>query len=178
MAQPARINQVVAAWVAQRGVAACIADSKLPGGWEATAQTELAHFFKQRIPCLVAQREVREVFPANPGQKVDFVCPTGTGVAPPFFIIELKCQSTFQDSVHLNRFAQRLQADLDKVQQAVRGSFEGAEKWVIGVCCNMDIAQATVAYNFLVNNQPYNGMNVIPVQAANDVVQVFYARFV
>ncbi|KAI0804606.1 hypothetical protein BC629DRAFT_1192837 [Irpex lacteus] len=178
MAAPVRINQVVADWVSQFGVAQCIQFSKQPGGWEKAAQSHLCQFFRPNIPCLVAQREVTGVFPAHPQQQIDFVCPTPAGTVPPFYIIELKCQSTFQDSIALNHFATRLQADIDKVQQALAASFQGGEKWVIGICCNMDISKATVAYNFTVNGQPYTNMSVIPVQRDDKIVHVFYARFV
>lgn len=146
-------------------------DSKQKGGWENSVQTALVPFFKQNISCLVAQREVTHVF--NTAESDDFVCPTHHGKQPPFFIIELKCQSTFQDTVSETRFAQRLQEGVTKVQQDLEKSFDGAEKWVIGNCCNIEIAKATVRYRFV----PHDCMNVIPVQDGDHNFQVFYARF-
>jgi hypothetical protein len=173
MADPARINQVVAAWVREHGVERCIKDSKEKGGWEGEVQSLLVPFFMQHIPCTVAQREVTNVLQGHSSLAVDFVCETGLNKNPPFFIIELKCQSTFQDSVKPTKFAERLQGDVTKLQSALEPGFQGGEKWVIGICCNQDIAKATADYGFV----PNDCMNCIPVEEGNDVVNVFWARF-
>ena len=166
-------DQVVADWIQQYGVGKSIAKSKQKGGWEGWAQAELETVLRDNLPCVVAQREVTDVFQNNANASVDFVCPSVSNTQPPFFLIELKCQSTFQDSVSLNHFAQRLQADVTKIQPAVKESFAGAEKWVIGICCNPTIAQATE--NFVFN--PPGTMRVRPVQDGDQVAKIFYATY-
>jgi hypothetical protein len=114
------------------------------GGWERWAQVELANAFNTAFPLPAVQREQRPYM--NNALLADMTM-TLTGEMSQ--IIELKCESLWQDGYGTGRFWGALEGDMWKIRNnPLKLQYIPGRVWTIGISVVTQVTQAGLAYQW------------------------------
>jgi len=120
------------------------------GGWEGWMQVELALYLASNYPHINVRRE-ENVYSNNPKLRADILFKKRMG----WEIVELKCESLFQDLEGFTRFASTFKNDLIKVHDAqLKPEYRtiSARIWCVGITCDPRVSDATRGFHW----EPYN----------------------
>ena len=138
------------------------------GGWEGWAQVELTVAFQGWL----GGSNDREVEVYADGERADILNTANNKKT----IFELKCQSTYQDMIQLDRFANAFISDLIKVDYTPRdGAYQNAVRVVLGIGVT-GTAVETAIETFSNPAFAYH-VRTFWTQAPNNGPIVFYALF-